>query len=294
METDYKEKIWALWRRISQLISRAEGPQEIISGIAREAANFVGADAASVRLLEEKELVLVGGYRLTDEYKAKTPLKIGEGLVGKVAELRKALFSQNIQKDSRILYPETGKKEGIFSLICVPVIAENELLGTFAAYSKKERMWGEKDAELLSLLAEQLAFNLLRVKDMQRLKERAMRDELTDLYSRSYFLARCKEEVARASREKKPVSFLFGDVDNFKAINKLQGYKEGDKILCQVAKTLNSCVREEDIVCRYGGDEFALLLPRANSFFASKVAERIHKKLSLLTGEDGIYPTLKK
>jgi len=280
MKENQEEKIESLWKRVSYLISKARQPQEIILGIAKEGVNLLHADAASVRLLEDENLTLVGGYGLSEEYKAKIPLKMGEGLVGKVAKLRKPLFSEDIEKDKRILYPEVGRKEGIVSLICVPILAEGKLLGTFTVYSKNKRSWSEKEVEMLSLLAEQLALTLERIKDFQILQEKSIQDELTGLYSRSYLLARAKEEIARASREKGAVSFLFCDVDDFKAINRIQGYKEGDKVLCQIAKIIKSSVREEDVVCRYGGDEFVVLLPRTYPSEAEKIAQRIHQACS--------------
>jgi GAF domain-containing protein len=250
MKEDREGEIESLWKRVSYLISKARQPQEIISGIAKEGANLLRADAASVRLLEDENLTLVGGYGLSEEYKTKVPLKMGEGLVGKVAKLRKPLISEDIEKDKRILYPEVGRKEGIVSLVCVPILAEGKLLGTFTIYSKNKRSWTKKEVEMLNLLAEQLALSLERIKDLQTLREKSIQDELTGLYSRSYFLARAKEEMARASREKGSVSFLFCDVDDFKDVNRIQGYAEGDKVLCQIAKIIKSSVREEDVVCR--------------------------------------------
>lgn len=110
----------------------------------------------------------------------------------------------------------------------------------------------------------------------KELEERSIRDDLTGLYSRSYFLARAKEEITRSSLEGNSLSLLFCDIDNFKAINRIKGYAQGDKTLCQVAKIIKSSLKEEDTFCRYGGDEFAVLLPKADSSGALKVAERIH------------------
>ena len=276
MKENREEEIESLWKRVSYLISKARQPQEIILGIAKEAKDLLRADAASVRLLEDENLILVGGYGLSEEYKTKIPLKMGEGLVGKVAKLRKPLISEDIEKDPQILYPEVDRKEGIVSLICVPILAEGRLFGTFTIYSKNKRSWDKKEAEVLSLLSEQLALSLERIKDLQTLREKSIQDELSGLYSRSYLLARAKEELARASREKGSVSFLFCDIDNFKAVNRTQGYKEGDKVLCKMANIIKSSVRKEDVVCRYGGDEFVVLLPRTYPSKAKKIAQRIH------------------
>jgi len=276
MEEDYKEEIEALWR-ISQLISKAWKPQQIISGITKEAAKILRADAASIRFLGKENLILAEGYGLSREYKAKVSLKIGEGLVGMVAQQKKLLFSDDIQKDPRIFYPEINKKEGIVSIICAPILVEDKLIGTFTVYSKKRRAWTEREAKILSRLAEQLVFSLEKIRYIQILKERSIRDELTGLYSRSYFLTRAKEEIIRSFREGNYLSFLFCDIDDFRSINRIQGYAEGDKVLCQVAKIIKSSLRREDILCRYGGDEFAILLPKADSFLAVKIAERVHQ-----------------
>lgn len=293
MEESYKGEIEVLWRKISRLISKALNPQQILLGIAEEATKMLRADAAAVRLVEKEHLTLVEGYRLSEEYKARVRLiKVGEGLVGKVAQLKRPLFSQDIEKDPKIFYPEIGKKEGIVSLICVPIMAEDRLLGTFNVYSKKRRTWTVREAEILGLLGEQLALNLERIKDLQTLKEKSIRDDLTGLYSRSYFLARAKEEIVRSSREGNCLSFLFCDIDNFRAINRIQGYAEGDKVLCQAAKIIKSSAREEDTVCRYGGDEFVILLPRTDPSQAAQIAERIRQACVIRVKEAKDYPSL--
>jgi len=282
----------ALWR-IARLSSQTFSMEKILAEIAKEAAKVLSGDASSIRLLREKNnLEVVAGYNLSEGYKKSIPLKIGEGLVGEVAQQRKPLFSNDIGKNSRILYPEIGKKEKITSLVCAPLISQEKLLGTLTVYSTNPKAFSKEQIHFLEVLAEQAALVIERAIFLEELKEKAIRDDLTGLYSRSYFLERCKEELARASREKGSVSFLFCDVNNFKAINRIKGYKEGDKVLCHVAKVIRSCVREEDVVCRYGGDEFGVLLPRTGSSLAANVAERIHKSLSLLSKEGRTYPTL--
>lgn len=88
---------------MSYLISEVKQPQEIILDIAKEAINLLRADAVSVRLLEDESLILMGRYRLSEGYKAKIPLKVGEGLAGKVAKLSKPLISKDIEKTQNSL-----------------------------------------------------------------------------------------------------------------------------------------------------------------------------------------------
>ncbi|RLE08146.1 hypothetical protein DRJ00_06845, partial [Candidatus Aerophobetes bacterium] len=101
----------ALWR-IARLSSQTFSMEKILAEIAKEAAKVLSGDASSIRLLRGKNnLEVVAGYNLSEGYKKSIPLKIGEGLVGEVAQQRKPLFSNDIGKNSRILYPEIGKKE---------------------------------------------------------------------------------------------------------------------------------------------------------------------------------------
>jgi diguanylate cyclase (GGDEF)-like protein len=111
----------------------------------------------------------------------------------------------------------------------------------------------------------------------KHLEESSIRDGLTGLYSRVYFLTRAEEEIARSSRKREYVSFLFCDIDKFKAYNRIEGYSEGDRLLCQTAKSIESSLRKEDTLCRYGGDEFVILLPNTDPSQAERIAKRVHK-----------------
>jgi len=287
-----KRELKALWE-IARLSSQTFDIERILAVIMKEAAKLLKGDASSIRLLrEEDKLELVAGYNLSKKYKSGVPLKVGEGLVGAVARQKRTLLSSDVTRDPKILYPEVGKEEKITSLVCAPLLSKEKLLGTLTVYRKRPEAFRKGETHLLDVIAEQAALVIERATFLEELKEKTIHDELTGLYSRSYFLARCKEELARAFREKRAVSFLFCDVDNFKVINRIQGYKEGDRVLCQVAEAIRSCIREENVVCRYGGDEFAVLLSGIDSTPANKVAERIHKNLSLLPKQDGIHPTL--
>ncbi len=279
--------------RIVDYLSQSLDMEKVLTRVTEETAKLLRADASSIHLLKgESNLELAAGYNLSEERKKRIPLRLGEGLAGKVFQQKEVLFSGDITRNSRVFYPEAGKKRKTPSLICAPLISRGKLLGTLAVYSRRPKVFGKRQIRFLKLLAQQTSLAIERAILLEQLKEKAICDELTGLYSRGYFLARCREEFARTSREKGSVSFLLCDVNNFKAINRIKGHREGDRILCQVAEAIRSCVRKEDVVCRYGGDEFIVLLLRTNSTLAAKVAERIHRNLSLLAKEGGVYPTL--
>ncbi len=115
-----------------------------------------------------------------------------------------------------------------------------------------------------------------------RLARMAISDGLTSLFNRAYFDATIEQETARSLRTKKPLSLLFIDLDHFKNINDTHGHQVGDRVLEEVALVLREQSRSSDTVCRYGGEEFAIILPETPRSSAQMVAERIRQKVSTL------------
>lgn len=113
-----------------------------------------------------------------------------------------------------------------------------------------------------------------------RLEELAVTDGLTGLYNHRYFWERLAQEVERAARYHRPLTLLMLDVDNFKLYNDLHGHLEGDALLCQLAGIIRGQVRQHDVVCRYGGEEFTVILPEAGLEEGMAVAERMRETVA--------------
>ena len=111
------------------------------------------------------------------------------------------------------------------------------------------------------------------------LKHRAVRDQMTGLYNHEYFQDRLQEEVRRAGRQSGPLSLVMIDVDMLKEVNDTYGHTAGDQLLQTVADALRTQTRETDLVCRYGGDEFSMILPNTNRAQAERLVERIQAAL---------------
>ena len=125
----------------------------------------------------------------------------------------------------------------------------------------------------------------------EEVNKASITDPLTQLYNRRYFQVRLKEAFSDAKRRGFPVSIMISDFDNFKHYVDTYGHPKSDVILSEAAMVIKDSVRESDIVCRFGGDEFAYLLPYASSFEAKNVAERVKEQVSsysFLEKEDGI------
>jgi diguanylate cyclase (GGDEF)-like protein/PAS domain S-box-containing protein len=134
-----------------------------------------------------------------------------------------------------------------------------------------EHKWLEND---LKYANEALTHQLQEINKLRAtLQEQAIRDPLTNVYNRRYLAEFLNNEVARADRENSPLSVLIMDVDNFKHFNDTYGHKCGDIVLMDLANFLTENARQGDVVCRYGGEEFVILMPNANLEDAYERAE---------------------
>ncbi len=116
-------------------------------------------------------------------------------------------------------------------------------------------------------------------KKKESLSELASRDGLTGLHNRRHFDEKIAEEVSRAARYERELSLLMIDIDHFKAVNDRHGHQKGDEALAAVAETLRSSFRSTDILCRYGGEEIAVLLPETSEANAARIAELCRSKI---------------
>ena len=132
------------------------------------------------------------------------------------------------------------------------------------------------------MIVRQVRIAIENAKLYRELKYISTTDALTGIYNYRYFTQTLDSEIARAKRYKRNLSFLMIDVDQFKPYNDALGHLEGDKLLKSVAKTIKQNVRETDVVCRYAGDEFGVILPETDLAQAKITAEKIRRKVSEL------------
>lgn len=162
---------------------------------------------------------------------------------------------------------------------CVPLVAQGEMLGVLALE------WdGDHDPrELARAAAEQIALALANLELQQTLRMHAIRDPLTSLFNRRYMEESLNRELHRAARAKTPLSVMMFDLDRFKEYNDLFGHAAGDNLLRDLGQNIAHEFRVEDIACRYGGDEFVVILPGAAPECATARAELLMEKMRRLT-----------
>lgn len=159
---------------------------------------------------------------------------------------------------------------------CVPLIAHGTTIGLLQL--RGEAPVGQ-EGQLLGAFTEQIALALANLALEEALREQAIRDPLTNLYNRRYMDETLARELARVGRKGGPLSLVMIDIDYFKRLNDTAGHAAGDAVLKRVARQLMSGVRREDIACRFGGEEFVLVLPELTLDGAAERAESLRREI---------------
>lgn len=144
---------------------------------------------------------------------------------------------------------------------CVPLTGQGERMGVLHLAADAAEQLSERKQQLALTVAGQLGVTITNLRLRESLREESIRDPLTNLYNRRHMQQTLEREIRRAARSHSSVGLIMLDLDNFKNFNDGHGHDAGDTVLRRLAHTLVSEVRQEDVVCRYGGEEFALIVP---------------------------------
>jgi diguanylate cyclase (GGDEF)-like protein/PAS domain S-box-containing protein len=175
--------------------------------------------------------------------------------------------------------------------LCVPMMAQGEALGilylrfpqpaALATPAGVEELRQSRQG-LATAVAGQIALSLANLKLRDSLREQSIRDPLTGLFNRRFMQESLDRELQRAARRQRPLSILFLDLDHFKHFNDSFGHEAGDLVLTSIADCFRHNFRGDDIICRYGGEEFAIILPEASTKDAAKRADAFRLQVSSL------------
>ena len=183
----------------------------------------------------------------------------------------------------RCAHLDPGASLAGISTLCVPLVAQGDTLGLLHANAPSGGGPGDNDADLITAVGEQLAMAVANLRLRETLRVQSLRDPLTGLFNRRYLEENLQRELLRCQRKGLPLSLLMLDIDHFKQFNDQHGHAAGDAVLAHVGRTLQSLIRGEDLACRYGGEEFTLVLPEANALVAMERAETIRNAVSSTT-----------
>jgi len=203
-------------------------------------------------------------------------IEISKTVVNRVLTTGKPLFLSDIFKDKQFIISDSIETLGLRMVMCVPLKTKENLLGLIYVDSHTET---ESFTQLKENIFEAFAAQASVAVENSYLYDSSVHDALTGLYDYGYLRARLEEEIIRTSgRKEESISFIMLDLDNFKSVNDSYGHLFGNSVLVKMAGLIKETVRKYDIPARYGGDEFAILMPDTNVGDARQIAEKLQRK----------------
>jgi diguanylate cyclase (GGDEF)-like protein len=207
----------------------------------------------------------------------------GVGITGWAVEQREPVLSNRAHLDPRVAFvPGTPTEPE--ALIVVPLIARGALKGTLNVYRiGEDAAFSDAEFELAQRLGDAAALALDNAHVRARLEREAQTDSLTGLYNHRYFHERLRLELTKASSAHEHVAVVMVDIDDFKKVNDVFGHAVGDEVLAELAGHLLASVRGSDVVCRIGGEEFAIIVPRSSEERTLTLARRLSSRLEAVS-----------
>lgn len=268
---------------IVQAINSSLKPEEILEIIMAKAADLIKAEGWSVLLLdyETRELVFKAAAGEAGKKLLGMRLKIGQGVAGWAARHGQSLIVPDVTKDPRF-YSGVDKKTKFVtkSILCVPMRSKNKIIGVVEVVNK---IGGEPftsdDLEIFENLVAHVTIALENAAIYRKMEEASLIDDLTKLYNLRYCNQYLDKFLAERKSEHGIVSLIFLDIDFFKLVDDNFGHLVGSETLRRVGERLRRTVRKGDVLVRYGGDEYIVILPNTDKQTASAIAERIRREV---------------
>ncbi|HEY5951963.1 MAG TPA: diguanylate cyclase, partial [Kofleriaceae bacterium] len=276
------------------MLGRALTPEQVMDTAFEACAAIVEYDAAAIALYDKDRAkhriaaIRIGrdGAGIIDPTLSGYEFKDNAGLASMVIKNRHYLPAGGEPREvSAPIYTRKIKIDDAKSLLVLPLLSADEAIGTFTLVARAEKRFGKDVREMLAVIANQVAVSLQNGYLYKQMETMATTDGLTGLTNHRTFQSRFEDLLQRAQRHNHKVALLLCDVDHFKKVNDNYGHPVGDEVLRRVAKVLQEVPRKIDIPCRYGGEEFAVILDGVDVTQAKAVAERIRIEISKVVVE---------
>lgn len=282
-------------RKAGAAVAATLNSNEAINLILEQLSVVIPYDSASVQLSRGKELEIVGGRgwdRPEEILGLRFPIP-GDNPNSVVIQTGKPHILGDAGK-AHSSFNENGPHKHVRSWLGVPLIVRGHVIGLLTVDSNQVNYFKAHHVETVTTFADQVAIALENARLFEEVQNLALTDALTGLYNRRGLFEIGHIEFARTRRLERPFSLIMLDIDHFKPVNDRFGHPVGDQVLQFLASELRSTVRDTDIVGRYGGEEFAILLSGSNGKAAMDLAERLRaaiEKTPFHVGEHQIRVT---
>jgi diguanylate cyclase (GGDEF)-like protein len=261
-------------------------PRKVIELIMGRVQQLIPSEAWSMLMVDEERQELTFELALGEKGKDLSAfrVKIGEGIAGWVAQTGKPTIVNDVARDPRFARrfdSETQFKTR--SMLCAPLISRGRTIGVVQVINRLDGQFTKADLEMLLTLVDPCAIAIENAILFQRTEQLTITDDLTRLFNSRYLNLYISREIKRCKRHGIPLSVIFLDLDGFKGVNDQYGHLAGSRTLTEVGGILVEAVRESDILARYGGDEFVVVLPETPPSGALVIAERIRRAIEAHT-----------
>jgi diguanylate cyclase (GGDEF)-like protein len=272
-ELGQKSKALMLHDEIRKILASTSEIGAILTSILKALKTLTASRACSLLISDEPFFEML---KLRNSAMIRRQVfKKGIGIAGFVMEKGTALNIKDAVADKH--YNKTADSYGkiqIRALLCVPVVIRDRIVGVIRLLnSDRRKVFSDADLLLLQHGADYIAISVERAFLYEKLKN----DELTSLYNMNYIRQAIDMEIERSKRFNLVFSLIFMDMDNFKKVNDKYGHLVGSRVIVEIAQLLHQNVRKLDIISRYGGDEFVIILPQTSREVSFLVAERLRK-----------------
>ena len=211
----------------------------------------------------------------------------GEKIPITSSEVEQLLISKNkvvepyLSIQNKFYLGKVLASNGLHSAIFLPIRSRNEIIACFVVASERDNAYSPREISFLEEMTTYISSRIEQVRLFAQTEQTSRTDPLTKLLNRGSFNSHLVEEINRCSRNGEIFSLLMLDLDSFKTVNDNLGHPAGDELLIKTAQIITNRVRESDFVFRFGGDEFALILPKTSSKGALEIASWVHDEIQL-------------
>ncbi|MFQ5996606.1 MAG: diguanylate cyclase [Dehalococcoidales bacterium] len=276
-----REEELSVINRSSAIMASSLDIQEIYGSFIVELKKVVDVNWAAIVLAEENYLRFLALFsEIGSHWKVGERIPLKDTATEWITAHREVVVESDLAQGSRFVTAKYHLKQGIRSIAYLPLIIKGEAIGSFIVASRNPNAYSQRYMMLLEQLASQIAMSIENSRLYAEAEEKARVDELTGLLNRRSMDEVITNEIGRHSRYGGVLSLIIFDLDSFKAFNDRFGHLAGDKILTKIGGITRNTIRSTDQAFRYGGDEFAVLLPNTSIDAANQVAERIRKQVA--------------